>query len=171
MKPNFEMRRWVSGLVLASFAVAALSPAAEARPGRRYKGVPEYGPPPAVSHSGYAPRRVVYVERHSDAAPLFAGLIGGLVIGSILAQSNAPAYPSGPAYSPGPACAPAPAYYYYDPWCHERFTSLGFYQSHFYHHHHPRVVRVVSVETGACVDTYGWHDGNWYRERGGDEDD
>ena len=147
MKPLFNLRHWVTTLVLAAFAVAALSPAAHAdHRWRRYKGAPAYCPPPA-RHAYYPPRRVVYFERHSDAAPLFAGLIGGLVIGSALAHASQPAY--------------EPAYYYWDPWCHERFASLAIYRSHFYHHHHPRVVRVISVETGDCLDTYRWHDGGW----------
>jgi hypothetical protein len=75
------------------------------------------------------------------------------VIGSALANASAPAY--------------GPAHYYWDPWCHERFTSLGIYRSHFRYHHHPRVVRVISVESGACVDSYAWHDGDWRSERGG----
>jgi hypothetical protein len=158
MKPLIKMRSPVTGLVLAAFAVAALSPAAQAAH-RRYKGEPAYYPPPAARHVQHAPRRVVYVERHSDAAPLFAGLIGGLVIGSILAQSGPPAH------------AVAPAYYYWDPWCHERFASLAIYRSHVHRHYHPRVVRVISVESGDCVDTYHWHGGDWHSEHGGDWDD
>ena len=149
MKPLFNTGRWVNRLALASFALAALSPAAQAGLGsRRYKDVPAYDPPPAARHVHYAPQRVVYLERHSDAAPVFAALIGGLVIGSILSQPSAPPVVE-------------PAYYYWDPWCHERFASLALYQSHFYRHHHPRVVRVVSVESGDCVDTYCWHEGGW----------
>ena len=152
MKTLFNLRRRVTSLVLAVFAVTALSPAAHAEHRwRRYKGEPSYGRPP-VRHVHYAPRRVVYFERHSDAVPLFAGLIGGLVIGSALAHASAPAV--------------EPAYYYWDPWCHERFASLAIYRSHFYHHHHPRVVRVISVETGDCMDTYCWHDGDWRSEPG-----
>ena len=170
MRPLFNMRRWLTRVALAAFAMAALSPAAQAGHGsRRYKGAPAYCPPPPVRHVHYAPQRVVYLERHSDAAPLFAGLIGGLVIGSALAHAS--------------DRAPEPAYYYWDPWCHERFTSLAIYRSHFHRHHHPRVVRVISVQTGACVDAYHWHDGDWRSEpgdgwehegscgRGGDWDD
>jgi hypothetical protein len=82
------------------------------------------------------------------------------VLGSILSQASEP-HP----------VAVAPAYYYYDPWCQERFSSLADYDSHFYRHHHPRVVRVVSVNTGACVDTYHWRHGDWRRGYDGDWDD
>ncbi len=161
MKTLFQVRRWVTGLVLASFAVAALSPVALAdHRWRRYKGDPGYWHGPVARHVHYAPRRVVYYERRSDAAPLFAGLIGGLVIGSALAHAGAPAY------------GHAPAYYYWDPYCHERFASLAIYRSHFHYHHHPRIVRVISIETGGCVGAYHWHDGDWYSEPGdGWEDD
>jgi hypothetical protein len=156
MKPHFNLRSRVTGLALAAFAIAALSPAAQAGQGsRRYKGEPAYYPPPAARHVQHAPR-VVYVERHSDAAPLLAGLIGGFVIGSVLAQSGPPAH------------AVAPAYYYWDPWCQERFASLAIYRSHVHHHYHPRVVRVISVESGDCVDTVHWSGGDWRSERGWD---
>jgi len=160
MKTLFQVRRWVTGLVLAGFAVAALSPAAEAgHRWRRYKGNPGYCPTPVVRHVHYAPRRVVYYERRSDAAPLFAGLIGGLVIGSALAHASAPTY------------GHAAAHYYWDPWCHERFASLAIYRSHFRHHHHPRIARVISIETGDCVGAYRWHDGDWRSEPGDGWDD
>jgi len=161
MKTLFHMRRWLTGLVLAGFAVTALSPVAQAdHRGRRDRGNPGYYPPPVVRHA-YAPRRVVYYQRHSDAAPLFAGLIGGLVIGSALAHASEHAY------------APAPDDYYWDPYCHERFASLAIYRSHFRYHHHPRVVRVISIETGSCVGGYHWYDGEWRSESGdhGDDED
>src|SRR5213596_539280 len=81
MKRYFEVNHWASRLTLAAFAMAMLSPAAHADHWRRYKGALDYDPP-AVRHVHYAPQRVVYLERHSDAAPLFAGLIGGIVLGA-----------------------------------------------------------------------------------------
>jgi hypothetical protein len=156
MKPLHNMRSQVTGLALAAFAIVALSPAAQAG-SRRYKGEPAYYPP-AARHAYHAPQRVVYIERHSNAAPLLAGLIGGLVIGSVLAQA-------GP-----PAPAVAPAYYYWDPYCHERFTSLAIYRAHVHHHYHPRFVRVISVGSGDCLDTIHWRDGGWTSERGWDRD-
>ena len=141
MKPSLHSRRWVTGAVLAALAVATISPAAEAGH-RRYKGVSGYCPPPVVRHYRHAPR-VHYYQRHSDAAPLFAGLIGGFVLGSALAHAQ------------------APDHYYFDPYCHERFASLALYRSHFHHRHHPRVVRVIEVESGDCIDTYWWRDGGW----------
>lgn len=138
MKPM--LRRWVMGAALAAFAVATISPAAQAGH-RRYKGVPSYCAPPVRYYN--PPRRVLYYERHSDAAPLFAGLIGGFVLGSALAHAS------------------SPTHYYWDPYCHERFVSLSIYRSHFRYHHHPRVVRVISIDSGDCIDTYRWNDGDW----------
>ena len=143
----FDPRKWTTAMILAAFATTAVSPSAEAAH-RRYKGADTYSPPPA-SH-GYAPRRVVYIERHSDAAPLFAGLIGGLVLGSVLAQSSAPAH------------AVAPAYYYWDPYGQVRYEALPAYDSRYCYHEHPRVLRVISAETGACVGTYHWYHGDWH---------
>ena len=151
----FDPRKWTTAMLLAAFATTALSPAAHAAH-RRYKGAGYYSPPPASY--GYAPRRVVYIERHSDAAPLFAGLIGGIVIGSVLAQNRAP------------APAVAPAYYYWDPYNHVRYEALPVYDSRYCYHEHPRVLRVVSVDTGECVDTYHWHHGDWHSERGWNDD-
>ena len=146
-----KSNRWVAGLVLAALAVAVLSPAAHAGSGRRYKRSSNYCPPPATRHVHHAPSRVVYYERSSDAAPLFAGLIGGLVIGAALAH----------------AAPPPPAHYYWDPYCDARFGSVTVYHSHFRHHHHPRVLRVISVESGDCLDTYRWRTGGWRTDSGG----
>lgn len=153
MRPLFNIHRWAAALMLTAFAATAIAPAAQAgHRSRRYKPDPGYCPPPVVEHVYHAPRRVVYVERHSDAAPLFAGLIGGLIIGTAIAHAATPAY--------------EPAHYYWDPWCHERFASLTVYHSHFRHHYHPRVVRMISVENGDCVDTWRWRDGNWRSDSG-----
>ena len=149
MNALHKSNRWVAGLVLATLAVAFLSPAAYAGHGRRYKRTASYCPPPA-RHVHHAPR-VVYYERSSNAAPLFAGLIGGLVIGAALAH----------------ATPPPPDHYYWDPWCHARFGSVALYHSHVRHHHHPRVLRVISVESGDYLDTWRWNDGGWYSDRGG----
>ena len=151
MSPQINVTRPAVAVALAVFAVAALSPDAHAG-SRRYKRVADYCPPP-VRHVHHAPQRVVYVERRSDAAPLVAGLIGGLIIGSAIAHATSPEY--------------EPAHYYWDPWCHERFSSLRAYHLHTRHHHHPRVVRVIAIENGDCIDTWRWYDGGWRNDFGG----
>ncbi len=157
MKTLLNSKRGISALVLAAMAVAVLSPAAQAGSGhgRRYRGLPGYGPPPAVRHLGYAPR-AFYGDRHSSAAPLIAGLIGGFVLGTAVAHS-------------APPVVVRASYGYYDPYCDEQFPSLEVYREHLYCHHHPRIVRVIELDNGACVDSYHWRDGGW-RSQHDDQD-
>ena len=151
-------QRWIAGLVLATVAVATLSPAAQADHSRwrRYKGAPGYCPTPVVRHVVYSPRPVYYYQRHSSAAPLVAGLIGGLVIGTAIAHAAQPV-------------AVHASYGYYDPYCEESFATLDLYRSHLYRHHHPQVVRVIELDSGSCVDSYRWSDGGWRSWDGDDE--
>jgi len=155
MRTHDMTKPLTAGLLLAAIAITALSPAAEAAH-RRYKDAGYYNPPPASY--GYAPRRVVYIERHSDAAPLFAGLIGGIVLGTVLAQNSAPAH------------AVVPAYYYWDPYDHVRYEALPACGPRTCDYGRPRVLRVISLETGNCVDTVHWYHGGWHGERDWDDD-
>lgn len=157
MKTLLSSRRWNTALVLAAMAVAVLSPAAQADHGhgRRYQGVPGHGPARVAHQFGHAPR-AVYTERHSSAAPLIAGLIGGFVLGSAVAHS-------------APPVVVHASYGYYDPYCDEQFSSLDAYRGHLYYHRHPRVVRVIELDNGSCVDSYHWREGGWRSEH--DEED
>ena len=138
------------GIVLAlavTLAAASLASPADAGHGRRYKG---------NAHVVYVarPARTVYVTHRSYGAPALAGFVGGLVIGTALAQAAAPP----PVY-----CAPAPVVYeYYDPYCHRDFVSLDHYYSHLHYCSHPRVVRVIEVDTGRCIGERYWYGGSWY---------
>jgi hypothetical protein len=175
MNALFKIRNPITGLVLAGIVVASLSPAVSADPGRRYKGVGGgHGPGPVARRVYVAPRRAVYV-RHSDAAPLIAGLIGGFVLGNVIAHASDPYY----SY-PAPACPPPPSYFYWDPYCQERFGSLESYRSHLYGHPHPGIARMIDRESGDCVRTYRWDEGGWrswddgrdgQQDRGWSEDD
>ena len=89
--------------------------------------------------------RTRYVQRSSNAGPVIGAFIGGLILGTVI--SNSQACPSG--------------YYYDDPYCNRRFHSLSGYRSHCSSYHHSTTVRVISVETNRCVRTYGYHDGRW----------
>ena len=148
MKPTLKHTRWMAGLLVVAMVTALVAPAAQAdhRRGRRYKG-PVYHSP-VVYHPGS-----VYVVRRSSAGPAIAGFIGGLFLGATLAHA-----------------APA-GFYYHDPYCDRRFVSLEVYRTHLHRHHHPRVVRVVEYDTGACVHTYRYHDGDWRSWHDGDWDD
>ena len=135
--------RWMAGLLFVAIVTASVAPAAQAdhRRGRRYKWA---GP-------GYTTRVVtryqspgsVYIVRRSSAGPAIAGFLGGLFLGATLAHA-----------------APA-GFSYYDPYCDERFVSLEVYRGHLYHHHHPRIVRVIELDSGDCVRSYRYRDGDW----------
>jgi hypothetical protein len=132
-------------LLAGALATTLLAPAAEA--GRR-------------SHRrGHRPATVV-VERRSDAGAVF-GFLGGLVLGTVIANAQAEAAP------PVCACARGTGYDYHDPWCGLTFGSLAGYEGHLDRHRHPRTAEVVDACTGRVVDTVRWCDGGWI---GGDGD-
>jgi hypothetical protein len=167
---DLRLSRGISIVLGAAVAAASLADPALADHGRRYKGVggSHDGGPRVVQRVYASPGRgYAYVSSGSYGAPVLAGLIGGLVIGSVIAQAAAP---PPPAY-----CPPAvPDDYYYDPYCHERFWSLDAYEAHLDRHDHPAWVQVIDGGSGRCVGERYWHDGRW-RERGerdgGDDDD
>jgi hypothetical protein len=144
-------KRITAAVLLGALAIATAAPAAEA--GHKYRASHSCGR--HCSHG--VVKRVKYVQpapvittvhhHHSSAAPAIA-FIGGLVIGSVIANAHAE-----PAY--------VEPYSYWDPYCEARFVSLDAYHAHFGHHHHPRVVRVIEVHSGRWVDTYAWRDGGW----------
>jgi hypothetical protein len=139
MDSSINHRRWMTGVLLAAIVTATVAPAAQAGHGRytRYK----YAGPRVVTR--YHSPGSVYVIRRSGPGPVIAGFLGGLFLGATLAHA-----------------APA-GYSYYDPYCDERFMSLEVYRTHLYRHHHPRIVRVIEVDTGDCVRSYQYQDGNW----------
>lgn len=145
MKSLLKDRRVAATLMLGVIAAALIAPAAEAGHGyghRRWKSGPRevrYVQPAPVPHYAYR-------HHHSDAAPLFAGLVGGLILGSVLSNSQ-------PAVHAG--------YSYWDPYCDESFGSLEIYRSHVRHCSHPRVVRVIEVSNGRHVRDLCWRDDAW----------
>ena len=151
MKPSIRFTRWMTAVLLAAIVMAAVAPAADAdrRRGRRYKGWdPSYGTRVVTRY--HSPSSV-YVVRRSNAGPAIAGFLGGLFLGATLAH----AAPDG--------------FIYHDPYCDERFVTLEVYRTHLRHHHHPRVVRVLERDSGSCVHTWHYQDGDW-RERDWDDD-
>lgn len=158
MKTLESHKRWMAGLMVAALSLALIAPAAQAHTARhhRYKGpvvrekrIVRYRP---------APRRVVYIHRHDSVIPVLASFLGGLVIGAAVAHADDPG-----------------DYVYYDPYCRHRFVSLDAYLDDYSMHryHHPRVVQVISIRTGECVDSYRYHEGYWYGSHApyGDWDD
>lgn len=146
---------WISGFLLATFAVGAIAPVAEARHGSRYKGSERR----VVRYRGHGPSRVVEYRssRSSDFVPALAGFIGGLVVGSAISRSS-DSYD--PGYYQDSYRDSGPDYDYYDPYCDSHFASLSIYKSHAYHRH-PVIVRVISVQTGRCAHVYRYRDDRW----------
>lgn len=151
MKTSNRHMRWVTGVLLASIVMATLAPMAQAG-SRRYKGRDaSYGTRGPARHHGSGS---VYVVRRSSAGPAIAGFLGGLFLGATIAH----AAPDGFAY--------------HDPYCDRRFVSLEIYRTHLHRHHHPRVVRVIEIDSGHCVDTWQYRNGDWrdWDERDWDDD-
>ena len=158
--------RAVLALVAAGALMSLLVSPSEAAHWRRYKGVREERVVVRPTHT--------VVVRSYDPAPVLAGFIGGVVLGTALSHANdydPPVY-----VHEHPACD-YNAVSYYDPWCREGFVSLADYRMHLRCHHHPRVVRVVRVYDGEYVRSMCWHGdpwmdrGEWDDERGGDWDE
>lgn len=144
--------RLVAMALAASLALATITPAAEAA--RRYK--PSKHAPAKVKVTRVVrhapPARRVVIHRHDDGGSL-ASFFGGLVLGAAISQLAQQA-----AYADE-----APDYYYYDPYCHERFVSIDAYYGYIQRHHrHPGMLRVIAVRGDRCVDTIRYYDGGWH---------
>jgi hypothetical protein len=146
MKSLHTHRRVISTLMLSLVAAtlfAQTASAGNAYGHRRWKG----GPP--VREARWVapqPNRVVVVH-HSDAGPIFAGLVGGLILGAAIANAQQP--------------AAHVSYSYWDPYCHEGFVSLAAYDAHLRHYHHPEFVRVIDTSDGRCVQRLSWNNNGW----------
>lgn len=166
---NRNSHRVIAGLVLAALIATSLAPAAEAGE-RRHKNKRgherheqyrpqqvkhrrahvqqrhvEYRPHRVVRYVDYRPHRVVRhtrYHRHHDGHGL--AFLGGLVLGAVITHA-----------------ASADHYYYVDPYCDVRFSSLGAYHSHLGHHRHPSVAHVIEIRSGDWVDSYHYDHGNW----------
>jgi len=144
MKPSIRFTRWMIAAMVAAIVLATIAPAAQAehRRGRRYKGSNPSCNTQVVTR--YHSPGSVYVVRRSNAGPAIAGFLGGLFLGATLAH----AAPDG--------------FVYYDSYCDDRFASLEGYRTHLRRHHHPRIVRVLERDSGDCVHTLQYRDGDWH---------
>uniref|UniRef100_A0A832MJ95 Uncharacterized protein n=1 Tax=Eiseniibacteriota bacterium TaxID=2212470 RepID=A0A832MJ95_UNCEI len=147
-------QRWIAATLAGVMVLGTVSPAWAGSGKRRYKGA-RVVETRIVRHAWRPPVQHIVV-RESNAAPVVAGILGGLILGAAIAHAGAP---------------PADHYYYWDPYCERRFASLEMYRGHFGRHHHPRIVRVIEVDSGRCAYTYRWHDGAWHRWDDGRWDD
>ena len=131
MNRNSIGNRALAALLLVAIASASLAPSALADRGHgRFKR----GGPAVVR---VAHRGPYFVERHSDAGAI-VGFLGGLVVGSILSNSQFPP-------------PPPPAYEYYDPYCQRTFVTVEAYDEHLDYHRHPRSAEVIEVPTSGPV--------------------
>ena len=145
-------------LGVAVVAASLVSPAL-ADHGRRYKGQGDnrgYGGPRVVQHVYSSPGRGYAYSRGSRGGPDLAVFIGGLIVGNALAHAAPPRH----VY-----CPPVEADYYYDPYCHERFSSLDAYGDHLNGCSHATLVLVINGNTGRCIGERYWQGGRW-RDRG-----
>jgi len=88
------------------------------------------------SYRHRSPYATYTVWRRSNSGAVFAGFVGGLFLGATLANA-----------------APA-GFAYYDPYCHDTFTTLGAYYSHCGGHRHSRTVHVIEIAHGYDYDDY-----------------
>lgn len=151
MKLPNAVNRTLAITLLFSTALLAVAPAAMARDHRgttRYKGV--------VRHDRNVPRVIVRHDHDSGAAPVLAGLIGGLILGAAISNAQPVVVHERPRY------VHAPRYRYWDPYCDEWFVSLSACNADAMREGHPRVVKVFDGYDGPCVRTLRWSDGAWY---------
>lgn len=155
---NRKHTKVIAGLILAAAVATTMAPAAEAARYRgserskpvhanraRYRTPPQvrYRTPPQVRYVRPYPQRVVrYYHRHDSHEGL--AFLGGLLLGAVI--SNA---------------AHADHYFYADPYCDLRFSTLAAYRAHLRYHHHPAIVHVIEIRTGDWVDSYAWRHDGW----------
>jgi hypothetical protein len=163
MGHNPLVQRWTLAALTLGTALTLAAPAAEARGGRRYK---DYGPPSRVivRERGYGYGGPVYRNHSSSVAPALIGFIGGLVVGSTI-NNHHETWQRRDVYvhhdSEPRRAVYAPSYDYYDPYCHERFSTLDAYESHACRADHPRVVRIIDARSGDDVGECAWEHGRW----------
>ena len=143
-----KLDRTVSSMLLVALALAVAAPAAHAGHKKHKRHHRKHCEVRVVEHVHHAPRVVVH-DHYNGAA--FAGFVGGLILGTVVSRAEA-----APVYY-----APPVERYYYDPYCGERYSSFDACTPHFRHSNHPRVVNVIDVRSGACVERYNYRDGYW----------
>lgn len=149
MKLPMTLNRTLAITLLASTCLLAIAPVAEAgRGSRKYKTVAR------APWDGHSHRVVV---RESSAAPLFAGLIGGFLLGTAVSNAHA-----APVVTHEVRYVHEPRHRYYDPYCDEWYGSLSACREHSWNDRHPAVVQVFNGRGGQCVRTVRWSNGYWY---------
>jgi hypothetical protein len=147
-----RIQRPVAIALLATTTLVSLAPAAEAgrRKYRRYKG--DACSAPVVVHR--SPRVVV---RESGAGPVLAGVLGGIVLGTVIAHAQ-------PTTVVRERVVVREARYrYHDPYCDTWYDDLDECRLAYREHRHPRRIRVIEVRSGDHIETLRYHRGDWER--------
>jgi len=147
MNAHLNTSRW---LVAGLLATTVLSLATPALAGTRYKGVTVV---PTT-------QRVVVRERSSDVGPVFAGMVGGFLLGAALTSHSHPVV-----VHERYVHQPVTVVRYYDPYSDVWFDSLD--ECDFrWHRRHPRIVYVIDTHSGRHLRTLRFRDGRWHRYYG-----
>lgn len=157
MHLSTRIQRTVSIGMLAVTAILLMAPMAQAgngrNNGRRYKGVHR------SSHRVSQPQhsRVVYSRssRHSNAAPIIAGVIGGFILGSAIGNAHAR-----PVVRERVVVREA-RHRYYDPYCEQYYDTLDECRLASRDHRHAHIVQVIDSRRDECVETLRWERGGW----------
>ncbi len=143
--------------LIASTALLTLAPLAHAGNGkhkhRRYKGV-ECVSPYSAQRSHW---RVVQ-SRRSDAGPVLAGVVGGLILGTAIAHAR-----TEPVVVRERVVVREAPHRYYDPYCERWYDDLDECRLSMREHRHPRIVQVIDVRRDHCVETLRWSRDGWDR--------
>lgn len=181
---NATMHRWMLATTTIAALTLTLAPLAQAHPGGR-----------RWDHGGHGrwgrPWGVTVIHRHEGGAgPALAGLIGGFVLGTAMAQSHPVVvhervYSSGPVYR-GDDCPrnggyrergdrddsyrDGARYRYEDPNSDRWWDTLDECRDPQYGADLPRVIKVVEISTGRCVRTMYWKHDHWISDDDGWDD-
>ncbi len=127
MKLQSHYQRAIVATLLAALTLSAVAPAAWAGQGR--------GRWQKHRRGGVVVQRVTMSHRSDSFGPAIAGFIGGLALGAVLNNAGS----SSAQACEGPRGQSRADFYYWDPYCHERYSSLDAYGSHLRHGcGHPR---------------------------------
>ena len=144
MNTHTNLTHWIAGGLIAAVVLTAASPAAAGHR-HRYKRVAS------------APVQPVVIHHHSSSvAPVFAGIVGGFILGAAVANAQPVVVHE------RVVTRPVTVYRYYDPYADLWFDSLDDCETRHYRGHR-RVVHVIDTRSGHHVRTLRWTGGAWVR--------
>lgn len=157
MNFSTRMTKTVAVGLLASMAMLTIAPLAEAGNKRhrhsRYKGVSCES-----SHRVHRSQWRVVHDRHSHAAPVIAGVLGGIILGTAISNAR-----TEPVIVRERVVVREHPQRYFDPYCETWYDDLDECRYSMRDHRHPMVVQLIDTRRDQCVETYRWHRGDWDR--------